>query len=54
VPCRAGVVGVYDNAALLPPESGNGHLIVETLQRLSKPFGTKIEIADGRVAVRPA
>lgn len=53
VPCRAGVVGVYDWPALLPPTNDEGAGIVETLRRLSKPFGTKFELRGERVAVLP-
>lgn len=54
VPCRAGVTGVYDSPSALAPESDLGREIVGTLQRLSAPFGTRIEIAESRVRVFPA
>jgi poly-gamma-glutamate synthesis protein (capsule biosynthesis protein) len=51
--CRAGVIGVYDAPALLPPASGWGREIVNTLQRLSTPFGTSFDVRGDSVAVRP-
>jgi poly-gamma-glutamate capsule biosynthesis protein CapA/YwtB (metallophosphatase superfamily) len=54
VPCRAGVAGVYDAPMPLAPDSDLGRKIVGTLQRLSAPFGTDIEVAKERVRVRPA
>lgn len=54
VPCRAGVVGVYDTPIALSPGSEGGRTIVETLQRLSAPFGTRIAVAGERVLVSTA
>ncbi len=51
--CRAGVIDVYDAPALLPPASGWGREIVNTLQRLSTPFGTSFDVRGDSVAVRP-
>lgn len=51
VPCRAGVTGVYDKPVALPPEKGAGSEIVAAVARLSKPFGTRIEVKGGRVNV---
>ncbi len=51
IPFRAGVTGVYDAPVALPPDDGLGWEIVQTVARLSKPFGTRIEVADGRVMV---
>jgi poly-gamma-glutamate synthesis protein (capsule biosynthesis protein) len=53
VPCRAGVVGVYDAPVRLAPDSGLGRAIVEAVAELSAPLGTVIEVGGGRVAVRP-
>lgn len=44
LPCRAGVTGVYDAPVLLSPGSGLGGQIIDTVCRLSAPFGTSIEI----------
>jgi poly-gamma-glutamate capsule biosynthesis protein CapA/YwtB (metallophosphatase superfamily) len=52
VPCRAGVIGVYDAPVLYSPSSDGGRLIVETLRRLSAPFGTQIEVSGNKVQVR--
>ncbi|HET9904269.1 MAG TPA: CapA family protein [Xanthobacteraceae bacterium] len=54
LPCRAGVTGRYDRPAFLPPEHGDGARIVETVHRLSEPFGTRLTATGGRVAVEPA
>ena len=51
IPCRAGVTGVYDKPVALPPEKGLGAEIVGAIARLSKPFGTRIEVKGGRVMV---
>jgi poly-gamma-glutamate capsule biosynthesis protein CapA/YwtB (metallophosphatase superfamily) len=51
IPCRAGVTGVYDKPVALPPGEGTGKDIVDTIARLSKPFGTRIEVKGGRVYV---
>lgn len=51
VPCRAGVTGVYDRPARLKPDDGIGREIVQTISRLSKSFGTVLEVRDGRVQV---
>ncbi len=51
VPCRAGVIGVYDQPTPLAPTSEAGARIVDTLRRLSAPLGTRIEVANGRVTV---
>jgi poly-gamma-glutamate synthesis protein (capsule biosynthesis protein) len=53
LPCRAGVVGVYDRPTLLPATSDDGARIVATLKRLSEPFGTRFEPRGERVAVLP-
>jgi poly-gamma-glutamate synthesis protein (capsule biosynthesis protein) len=53
VPCRAGVVGVYDRPALLSPAGEAGAGVVETLRRLSAPYGTRIAQHGDRVAVLP-
>jgi len=54
IPCRAGVVGVYDTPVPLSPASEGGMRIVEALQRLSAPFGTRIAVSDDRVLVSAA
>jgi poly-gamma-glutamate capsule biosynthesis protein CapA/YwtB (metallophosphatase superfamily) len=54
IPCRAGVTGIYDTPTALAPDSDLGGAIVGTLQRLSAPYGTRIDVAEGRVRVLPA
>lgn len=54
IPCRAGVTGVYDTPVALPPDKGIGSEIVSAITRLSKPFGTRIEVKGGRVLLAPA
>jgi poly-gamma-glutamate synthesis protein (capsule biosynthesis protein) len=54
VPFRAGVVGVYDRPAFCPPTSAIGQRVVDTLQRLSEPFGTRITVSGERVLVADA
>ena len=51
IPCRAGVTGVYDAPVALPPTEGLGQQIVETVARLSQPFGTRVEVKGGKVMV---
>jgi hypothetical protein len=51
IPCRAGVAGVYDAPARLNSDGGLGRQIVGTIERLSQPFGTRVEVKGGRVMV---
>ena len=51
LPCRTGVDGPPYR---LDPASRDGALIVETIRRLSEPFGTKLQIAGERVLVSAA
>ena len=54
IPCRAGVTGVYDRPVRFKPDDGTGREIVQTVDRLSKPYGTRIEVKGGRVSVSAA
>jgi len=49
LPCKTGIDGP---ARSLQPESADGALIVDTLKRLSAPFGTVFEVAGDRVLAR--
>ena len=51
IPCRC---GVKNSPKLLSPHRGEGRKIVETVEHLSAPFGTRLERKDNRVYLLPS
>ncbi len=50
LPCRC---GIGDAPALLSPRRGEGQEIIRFMEKLSEPFGTRLEVKDGRVLLIP-
>jgi len=50
IPCWS---GDFEKPRLLSPRRGEGKDIVDLIRRLSTPFGTRIELENGQVLVKP-